>query len=67
MSMNHPGNEESSYSVEQRDNVFKVVSPSGMTIMDCHDRPSAEHYAVLLTDAYRIGFRAGFRAGKRAG
>ena len=33
--------------------------------MECRDRHSADHYAVLLTDAYRVGFRAGFRAGKR--
>jgi hypothetical protein len=63
--MHEPDNEESSYQVEQREDVFKVLSPSGMTIMDCRDRHSAEHYAVLLTEAYRIGFRSGFRAGKR--
>ena len=65
--MNISGNEESSYYVEQRGNVFTVMSPSGMTIMDCRDRHSADHYALLLTEAYRIGFRAGFRAGKRVG
>ena len=65
--MNNPVNEESSYHVEQRDKVYAVVSPSGMTVLDCRDRQSADHYALLLTDAYRIGFRTGFRAGKRAG
>ena len=63
--MREADNEESSYQVEERDDVFKVLSPSGTTIMDCRDRHSADHYAVLLTEAYRIGFRAGFRAGKR--
>ncbi len=65
--MNNSDNEESSYHVEQRDNVFTVVSPSGITIMDSRDRHSADHYALLLTEAYRIGYRAGFRAGKHAG
>jgi len=65
--MNNSGNEESSYCVEQRDNVFTVMSPSGMTIMDCRDQHSADHYALLLTEAYRSGFRVGFRAGKRVG
>jgi hypothetical protein len=63
--MREADNEESSYHVEERDDLFKVLSPSGVTIMDCRDRHSADHYAVLLTEAYRIGFRAGFRAGKR--
>ena len=64
--MNKPVDEDLSYNVEQRDNVFAVVSPSGATIMDCRDQHSADHYAVLLTEAYRIGYRAGFREGKQA-
>jgi len=65
--MNNLDNEKSSYHVEQCDNVFTVVSPSGMTIMKCRDRHSADHYALLLTEAYRLGYRAGFRAGKHSG
>lgn len=58
-------NEDSAYVVEPRDNAFAVVSPSGMTIMECTDEHSANHYAELLTRAYRIGFKAGIRAGRR--
>jgi hypothetical protein len=64
--MNNPVNEESSYHVEQRDKVYSVVSPSGMTVLDCRDRQSADHYALLLTGAFQIGYRAGFRARTRA-
>ena len=59
-------NEEPAYRVEPRDEGFSVVSPSGRTIMDCRDEHSADHYGVLLTDAYRIGYRAGYRAGRQA-
>lgn len=59
-------NDEPVYRVEPQAEGYSVVSPSGRTIMGCRDEHSANHYAVLLTDAYRRGYRAGFRDGRRA-
>jgi hypothetical protein len=59
--------DEPAYRVEPQAEGYSVVSPPGRSIMDCRDEHSANHYAVLLTDAYRLGYRTGFREGRQAG
>ena len=55
------------YRFEELDEVFRVLSPDGYNVLDCHDRHSAEHYVELLNRAYRNGFKAGYRTGKNSG
>ena len=43
------------------DGRFAVVNESDRTIIVCRDAASAEHYAVLLNEAYRAGIRQGTR------
>ena len=57
-------NESPPYAVEQDDGKFAVVSATGMNILQCSDRRSAEHYVDLLNKAYRAGYKAGYRAAR---
>jgi hypothetical protein len=57
--------EQDAYEVAEDERGFHVRDSSGMTIMTCRDRRSADHYATLLDKAYRKGFKAGYRAGRR--
>jgi hypothetical protein len=56
---------ESHYRVEGRDARFLLVDESGETIMACGDERNAEHYAVLMKQAYRKGYKTGYKTGKR--
>jgi len=37
---------------------FDLISTSGRCIMTCHDAASAEHYALLLNEAFTAGYKA---------
>lgn len=52
------------YRCKEQDGSFAVLDPEGNVTLTVRDRHSAEHYAALLSEAYRRGFRAGRRAGK---
>lgn len=56
--------EQEAYEVVQEDAGFRVRDETGMSIMTCRDRGSAEHYASLLNRAYRKGYKAGYRAAR---
>jgi hypothetical protein len=43
---------------------YQVTDGDGRVIMVCKDDRSAEHYAALLTQAFRQGYRMGYRVGK---
>ena len=53
-----------SYCVVACDDKYEVRAPSGRIIMVCTDEASAAHYAVLLTEAFAVGYKAGFREGR---
>jgi hypothetical protein len=55
---------EQRYEVCEVDGAFQVHNPSGRVVIACPGRDNAEQYAVLLTEAYRLGFKAGFRAAR---
>lgn len=57
---------EQPYQVSEESGKFDVLDPSGRSIMTCRDAPSAEHYAVLLSQAYKHGYQDGYRAAKSA-
>ena len=48
---------ESAYTVVEVEASFEVHAPGGRRIMRCADAPSASHYALMLNEAYRIGYR----------
>lgn len=52
------------YRVAEEEDDYRVMSPSGMTVMACRDGASAQHYATLMNQAYRAGYKAGYREGK---
>jgi hypothetical protein len=54
------------YEVIEQDHQFAVLSPSGLTIVQCRDSMNAQHYATLLNQAYRSGYKEGFRQGKQS-
>ena len=51
----------STYLVKETEGVFEVWSSTGRCIMSCSDSASAQHYALLLNDAYRLGYKQAFR------
>jgi hypothetical protein len=53
--------QEYEYTAVPEDDRFSVQSPDGRTVLKCADRHSAEHYAVLLSAAFRLGYKAGYR------
>lgn len=52
------------YHAQFADDQYLVQSTSGRVIMSCRDQSSAEHYAVLLCEAYKTGFKNGYQKAK---
>jgi hypothetical protein len=48
------------YTVEAEGGRFRVLDWEGRVILVCDDAPNAEHYAVLMNQAFRRGFDAGY-------
>ena len=44
---------------------YEVRRDNGRVVMVCNDEGSAVQYAVLLNEAFGIGFKAGYRAARR--
>ena len=59
-------NDEHAYHVVEESGKFRVIDPQGQSIMVCHDDQSADHYASMLTKAFRQGYRTGFRDARRS-
>ncbi len=55
---------ETVYSVELVGDQYEVHRNTGRVILSCRDEGSAQHYAVLLNQAFDAGFKAGFRAAR---
>lgn len=49
------------YSIIEADGKFELRSSSGRCVMVCGDRHSAEHYLVLLNEAFASGYRQACR------
>jgi len=47
----------SAYKVVEAEGGFEVHAPEGRRIMRCADASSAAHYALMLNEAYRVGYR----------
>ena len=58
--------DEPPYRVVPEADQFQVTDHDDHVIMTCRDNRSAEHYAALLTQAFRRGYRAGYRDSKAA-
>ena len=54
------------YVVVEAEDRFRVETPTGYCVMECRDRGSADHYVVLLNQAFEAGYKQGFRAAKRS-
>jgi len=54
------------YQVIERQNAYHVIDGSGRSVIECSTEINAKHYAVLLSQAYYLGYKAGFSAGKSA-
>jgi len=54
------------YAVLEHDQRFEICNASLRVVMVCGDRGSAEHYALLLNEAYESGYKTGFRDGHDA-
>ena len=46
------------YVAAPRGERFEVLDGNGRVILTCSDQASAEHYAVLLSQAWESGFKA---------
>jgi hypothetical protein len=57
--------EDRPYRVVPVDDTYVVVGEKDLQILSCRDAVSAEHYVVLLSEAYRRGYRYGFREAKQ--
>lgn len=55
---------QSAYIVKQSDARFEVCASSGRVIMVCADKASAQHYAALLSEAYKSGYKSGYKDGR---
>ena len=55
--------EDEHYRVSPSSGGFDVLGPDGRVILRCADEASARHYAVMLDEAYQLGYKAGFRDG----
>ena len=56
--------QQSAYTVQERNARFEIVAASGRTILVFDDEGSAAHYAVLLNEAHRAGYKLGYRDGR---
>lgn len=54
--------DEDPYSVVEQEDRFVVVNGDGRKVMTCRDDGSAQHYASILTQAYKRGYRHGYQA-----
>ena len=52
---------DNAYFVEISGDRYEVRSANGRVVMRCRDQASADHYAVLLCEAYRAGFKKGYK------
>ena len=52
------------YTLLEHDQRFEVRNASSRVIMVCGDKGSAEHYALLLNEAFELGYKMGFRDGR---
>ena len=52
------------FSVDPQDGAYRVVYGADYTILECATEANAQHYLVLLTQAYRFGYKAGYRAAR---
>ena len=55
------------YQIVECDGRHEVRSGSGRVIVVCHDPGSARQYALMLNEAWRVGYKAGYRAASSAG
>ncbi len=53
------------YRIVQNDDEYRVQTGDGYVVVTCRDPHSAQHYASLLDQAYRVGYKAGYRARKK--
>jgi hypothetical protein len=51
------------YSSTQSVKGYEVLSPDRQVVLRCGDEATAKHYAVMLNEAYSLGYKAGFREG----
>ena len=49
------------YTVEHLDGGFTVYDGNGSSVILCSDETNAQHYCVLLNQAYNMGFKNGCR------
>ena len=49
------------YAVREREGKFEVRSGSDRVVMVCGDVGSAQQHALMLNEAWRLGFKAGRR------
>ena len=56
--------EKEPYRAERVQDGFQIVDPEGKIALVCRDQSNANHYAVLLSQAYRRGYQAGFRTAR---
>jgi len=54
------------YTLSEHDQRFEVRNAFSRVIMVCGDKGSAEHYVLMLNDAYEAGYKSGFRDGRDA-
>ena len=40
-----------------------MLTPDGRVMLRCADEASARHYAVMLNEAFDLGYKTGFRDG----
>lgn len=52
------------YHTVAADDRFEVRATSGKCMVVCRDRTNAEHYAVILNEAWQAGFRQGRRSAR---
>ena len=52
------------YSVKFVTDHFEVNNATGRVIMSCSDEHSAQHYAVMLNQAFDAGYKSGYRAAR---
>ena len=53
------------YSVNKADGRFEILDETGRVIVACADDATALNYAVLLNEAYKMGYKAGYRDGRK--
>lgn len=54
------------YRVVEREAAYRVETPTGYCVMECRDEGSADHYVVLLNQAFKAGHKQGYRAAKKS-